>query len=105
MGKQEFFRGQRVRLASKFPLEMCHFSGKGCEAIVIGSYSDQFGGAGYESFELLIMPMRTTSGKKYHTSAWYPSSLMTLISDVRSEGEAIIQEYNEWCSEHKEEPC
>ena len=88
--KQKFFRGQRVKLDSKFPKHMDHFGGKGVEAIVVASYSDLYGGGNFSSFQLLILDR-----KHYYNSAWYPEDLMTLISDNRKAGEVIIQMHNE----------
>lgn len=94
--KQKFFRGQRVGLAKKFPQMMDHFDGKGCEAIVMASYSDLYGFGDFSNFNLLILPKR---GKPF-SSSWYPEGLLTLISNNRESGEEIIQRYKEYEAEH-----
>lgn len=109
--KQKFFRGQRVKLADKFPKYMAHFEGKGCEAIVEYSYSDVYGLGNYSDFRLLILPKRSKSTGRINcrrccmpikratkgcfSSAWYPEHLLTLISTDRASGEMLIQEHNE----------
>lgn len=91
--KQKFFRGQRVRLAKKFPKEMSHFGGKGKEAIVIGSYRDQNDGGDVDSFSLLLLIKGDKNLNKAYECSWYDSNMMSLISDNRKKGEQIIQNY------------
>ena len=91
--RQKFFRGQRVRLTKEFPQSMLHFEGKGCEAIVAHSYSDQYGCGNFFIFCLLIIP-DTGKGKPF-ICAWYPEKLMTLVSSDRDAGERLLQEHNE----------
>jgi hypothetical protein len=89
--KQKFFRGQRVRIADQFPVEMHHFEGRKCDAIIDHSYSDVYGCGNYSDYGLIILPKR---GNPYY-SAWYPERLLTLVSDDRVAGEKIIQQHNE----------
>lgn len=90
--KQKFFRGQRVLIRMptvpfRTPKDI------GCEAIVIGSYADQYGGPNHEDFTLLVFK---TKPKVYSFQcSWYHVSGLQLLSDDRVAGELLIQEYNE----------
>lgn len=90
MAKQKFFRGHRVKVADKMPNEMRHFTG-GCEAIVVGSYRDEYGGSDhFPTYDLLIFEK-----DEWNQVAWYPEELLTLVCANRDTGEKIIQKYNE----------
>lgn len=90
--KQKFFRGQRVLISTPTaPFE--HPKDVGCEAIVVGSYADQYGGQDHSSFTLLVF--QTQPRKYMFTCSWYDVSALTLLSDDRGSGELLIQQYNE----------
>lgn len=86
--KQKFFRGHRVKVAKDLGPHMTHFDND-CEAIVIGSYSDQFGGNNTDSFSLLLLTERP------YTCSWYEKNQLTLINSDRDEGEEILQKYKD----------
>jgi hypothetical protein len=92
--KQKFFRGQMVRLCKIFPVEMAHFDGKGEIAVVEASYSDLYGLGNYSDFQLMVR-CEIKGKERWHSSAWYHDSMMTLVSDDRKAGEEIIQRENE----------
>ena len=101
MKDQKFFRGQRVRVADDLGSMMSHFT-SGCDAIVVGSFSDQIfcrRGADEESYTLLLKDEDGTMG----TVSWYKESQLTLVSDNRIRGEEILQKHKKgddsWLSE------
>lgn len=88
---QKFFRGQRVRIAKDLGSSMSHFQAN-CEAIVLGSYNDEYGGGhkGRQTqYTLLVIPPK---GKPY-ACAWYWQGQLKLVSDARRKGEDFIQKY------------
>lgn len=68
---QRFRRGDLVRIARSMPSGMSHFPCD-CEAIVIGSYADLFGGEEDGMYSLHL------DGGRGECS-WYPSEVLTLI--------------------------
>ena len=94
MKKQKFIRGQKVRVSDTMPLMMRHFTG-GCDAIIIGSYSDLCHSSyqhkddyeGQIDYSLLLLTDRP------HSCSWYPENLLTFISADRDKGEDLIQKY------------
>lgn len=78
-----------MRLADEFPAYMRHFDGAGEEAIVIGSYYDQFG---VESDE----PKYTLLLRRGSECSWYQESLMTY---VKHGGQELI---DQWKKEKEE---
>lgn len=74
MNKQKFHKNDHVRLTDDLGSFMQHFEGAGGEAIVIGSYVDQYGGGsesnGHE-YTLYI--------KDHGKISWYHEHQMTLI--------------------------
>ena len=74
MAKQKFHRGDIVRVAKKLDVTRSHFTCD-CDAIVFGSYADQYSGrGGTDVFTLLLLPQR----RKPYTSSWYPEQSLTL---------------------------
>ena len=71
---QKFQKGDWVRVAKDLGPHMRHFTGD-CEAIVIGSYADQYGGNSRDIFTLHL--------KGRGKSAWYFDSQLTLIESGR----------------------
>jgi hypothetical protein len=74
--KQEFHKGDHVRVADDLGPSMSHFQ-KGCEAIVIGSYADQYGGSSTDSYTIHI--------KGGGQCSWYYAQQLTLIERNRSD--------------------
>lgn len=71
---QQFHKGDHVKVADDLGDFMRHFQ-SGCEAIVIGSYADQYGGSDRNSYTLHIKGSGPTS--------WYYGSQLTLIEANR----------------------
>lgn len=72
--KQKFVKGDMVRVASDLGPMRSHFQGD-CDAIVIGSYADQYGGSNRDSYTLHIKGGGRTS--------WYYEKDLTLIAHNR----------------------
>lgn len=90
---QKFFRGHKVRVAKDLGSSMSHFQGD-CNAIVIGSYNDQYGG-GHRGkntpYSLLLFP----KGSSPYSCSWYMESQLTLMDQDRDIGEATLQKYGD----------
>ena len=71
---QQFHKGDWVRVAKDLGPSMSHFTAD-CEAIVIGSYKDQYGGNNTDSFTLHL--------KGRGQCSWYYASQLTLIEPGR----------------------
>lgn len=71
---QKFQKGDWVRIAKDLGPCMSHFTAD-CEAIVIGSYKDQYGGDNTDSFTLHL--------KGGGQCSWYYASQLTLIESGR----------------------
>ncbi|MCP4475423.1 MAG: hypothetical protein GY821_12825 [Gammaproteobacteria bacterium] len=67
---QKFNKGDHVQVAKDLGEAMSHFR-SGCEAIVIGSYDDQFGGGNTNSYTIYIKDVGKVS--------WYFESQLELI--------------------------
>ena len=68
---QKFKIGDRVRIAKNLGKSMAHFRGRGCNATVVGSYAQQFGGNDVKAYTLKI----DDAGE----SSWYYEHQLTLI--------------------------
>jgi len=73
---QKFSKGDWVRVADDLGPSMRHFTA-GCEAIVIGSYADQYGGDDITSYTLHLKG----SGR----CSWYHEHQLTLIEAGRAD--------------------
>ena len=71
---QEFQKGDWVRVAKSLEPSMSHFKSD-CEAIVIGSYADKYGGSNRDSFTLHL--------KGNGECSWYNGNQLTLIESGR----------------------
>lgn len=71
--KQKFNRGDKVKVDDDLGSCMSHFPGQGGEAIVFGSYHDEYGGGAREkkSYSLNI--------KGIGYSSWYYEHQLTLV--------------------------
>lgn len=72
--KQLFQKYDLVRIAKDLGPYMQHFTGD-CNAIVMGSYNDQFGGGDVDSYTLYLEGQGTVS--------WYETHQLTLIEPQR----------------------
>lgn len=78
---QQFTKGDLVRVAKDLGRSMSHFTAD-CDAIVIGSYADQYGGKDRDSYTISIKDKGQTS--------WYYGSQLTLIECDRLD---LLQEW------------
>lgn len=83
MSEQKFTRGNVVRVADDLGECMRHFRAGG-EAVVIGSYRDQYGGADEHSLKSYTLMFLDTGSR----SSWYDEHQLTLV-DVG--GEHVIR--------------
>lgn len=74
--KQKFQLGDIVRVAKDLGPQMTHFSGKGEMALVIGSYSDQYGGEDVDSYTLYF--------QRGGECSWYLEHQLSLIEKRRN---------------------
>lgn len=86
MKKQKFFRGHRVHITANLPKSMSHFTGD-VDAIVDGSYSDQYGGSNVDDYSLLLLT------KRPYRVSWYHEHQLTLVNSDRDAGERLLQKY------------
>jgi len=84
---QKFNKGDYVQIAKDLGESMSHFTSD-CEAIVIGSYADQYGGSDTNSYTLHI--------KGEGRSSWYYGEQLELIEADR------IELLEQWEQEEKE---
>lgn len=101
---QKFHKGDLVRVAKDLGPSMSHFTAD-CDAIVIGSYNDQYGGGNTDSYTIHI--------KGRGQTAWYYENQLTLIESGRmdklkeweAEREAEIKEKSDldWVFSHGDE--
>lgn len=73
---QRFNRGDWVKVADDLGPSMRHFTA-GCEAIVIGSYADQYGGNDHGSYTLHL--------KGEGQCSWYYGTQLTLLEAGRED--------------------
>ena len=71
MSKQKFHNGDMVRVAKDLGSSMRHFKSD-CDAIVIASYKDSFGGDDTKSYTIHI--------KDHGKTSWYYEHQLTLVS-------------------------
>lgn len=85
--KQKFQKGDYVRVAKDLGSSMSHFPSD-CNAIVIGSYADQFGGKDIKSYTLFL--------ENRGESSWYEEWQLELIEasrlDLLDEWEKLRQD-------------
>jgi hypothetical protein len=79
--EQKFRRGDVVRIFKDLGPSMSHFE-SGVDAIVMGSYADQYGGDDARSYTLMLMP-------EGNEVSWYYEHQLTL---VRHGGEELIKQ-------------
>lgn len=76
---QKFFKGDLVQLG-EMPLSMRHFDGN-CKAIVIASYTEQYGRSGAKSDKDYTLFILKRGGRG--EESWYHEEQMTLIEPDR----------------------
>ena len=81
MDKQKFNHGDHVMIAKDLGRGRDHFTND-CEAIVIGSYRDKFGGDNTDSYTIYI--------KGHDEHSWYYTADLTLIKDGQ---QALLEEW------------
>lgn len=93
MSKQLFQRGDHIKIADDLGSSMAHFTG-GVEAIVIGSYTDQYGGIerGEHNYTLHL--------KGHGRVSWYYESQLTLIEKNRMD---LLQVWEKEAADLKEQ--
>jgi hypothetical protein len=72
--EQQFHKGDLVRVAHDLGPTMSHFKAD-CDAIIMGSYADQYGGSDRHSYTLYLKGDGETS--------WYDACQLTLIEHGR----------------------
>lgn len=80
---QKFKRGDKVHIAKDLGQCMAHFT-KDRDAIIIGSYRDQYGGDDIDSWTVMFCD----TGSK---CSWYCTSQLTLIGNVGEDGIEAIE--------------
>lgn len=91
MAEQKFERGDLVRVAKDLGPSMAHFTAD-CDAVVLGSYADQYGGGQEwksDSYGLLLLE---ENGRPYRSSSWYKEGQLTM--KAISAGLGKIDEHN-----------
>lgn len=83
MNLTRFKKGDHVRVAKELGPHMSHFKAD-CDAIVVGSYAEQFGGENHDSYTIFI------KGDGEHS--WYYGHQLTLIESSRSD---LLQEWED----------
>tara|TARA_R110002020_G_scaffold472646_1_gene701003 strand:- start:176 stop:739 length:564 start_codon:yes stop_codon:yes gene_type:complete len=78
--KQKFKRGNLVRIAKELGSTMKHFKNDK-DAIIVGSYSDLWGGSGNNKYAIMF--------EDGNTSSWYEESQLTLLGKG---GEHLLEE-------------
>lgn len=73
---QKFHKGDLIRVADDLGESMRHFEA-GCEAIVVGSYADQFGGQNTKDYTIRLKDQGEVS--------WYHEHQLTLIAASRTD--------------------
>jgi hypothetical protein len=84
---QKFHNGDHVMIAEDLGSDMSHFQ-SGCEAIVVSSYADEYGGNDSGSYTVDI--------KGYGRTAWYCEHQLTLI---RSGAHDLLAQWREEMNE------
>lgn len=85
---QKFHKGDWVRVVKDIGPHRRHFAAD-CEAIVIGSYADQYGGSDHDNYTLYL--------KGRGGCSWYPEEYLTLIESGR------MDKLREWEGEDEAE--
>lgn len=76
---QKYHHGDLVRVADNLGSSMSHFQ-SGCDAIVVGSYLDQYGGNGSDNDKVYTLYFRGRG-----TSSWYYEHQLALVEANRGD--------------------
>lgn len=87
---QKFTKGDLVRVAEDLGEDMSHFEND-CNAIVIGSYAEQYGGNDYTSYTIYI--------ENHGKTSWYDENQLVLIEKNRLD---LLQKWEQTKKEEKE---
>lgn len=100
---QKFERGDWVHVAADLGSMMRHFEND-CDAVVLGSYQDQYGGGNTKDYSLLIFPKspkhppfvdRSKEVMKLGTAnSWYEEWQLTKLPKSRASGLKAIARRN-----------
>lgn len=103
MRKQKFRHGDLVRVADDLGPSMEHFT-KSCNAIVIGSYADQFGGGNHKSYTIFIEGGGETSWYEEHQLSLIRRDANELLETWKDQAEARTQQESDlkWIRENWE---
>lgn len=82
---QKFHKYDLVRLTDDLGPYMSHFHGAGEKAIVIGSYSDKFGGSNTDSYTLFF--------REHGEISWYYEHQITLI---KSQQDGLLEQWKDY---------
>ena len=80
-----------MHIATDLGPTMRHFPNN-VDAIVVGSYADQYNGSNHQSYTLCLLDQR---GRGYNQVSWYKESQLTFVNADRDKGERILQLYNQ----------
>lgn len=75
---QKFFKGDLVKIDDDLGHSMAHFP-KRCEAVVIGTYAEQYGGGRDNNKKYTLHILKPNHGE----SSWYREDQLTLIESNR----------------------
>jgi hypothetical protein len=93
MKKQKFVRGDVVQIADDLGPTMSHFRGD-TQAVVMGSYKDQYGGDNVDSYSVMFLD----NGQ---TCSWYHTHQMTLLRHIGERGIKEIEVQRDKCREQE----
>jgi len=94
--EQKFKRGDVVRIAADLGLSMSHFR-KDEDAVVMGSYADEYGGCNTKDYTLLFFGGQETSWYEEHQLTFLRhdgEDIITKIKDKRKEKDKIESDLN-----------
>jgi len=86
---QKFLTGYEVKIDDKLHPSMDHFPA-GCNAIVMYTYSQAFGGRDIKSYSLVLLD---EDHRPYNEVSWYDESQLTLVSKDIEAGMKIAEDY------------
>lgn len=95
---QKFQKGDRVKIAIRLPKYMSHFGHEGEEAIVVGSYTDQYSWGGKDGRKEYTLMVQYPGGH-WGQCSWWEEDLLTLVKKRTAKSllelETIIDANNE----------
>ena len=101
---QKFHKGDHVMIAKDLGPHMSHFKSN-CEAIVIGSYKDQYGGDNTDSYTVHIKGIGQTSWYEEHQLTLIRIRAIDLLDEWEDEQKAFIAQHSDldWIFENGKE--